>query len=194
MPTIRVTHCPRCGSTGRVFDDVPGSRINGVPMTMHQYAPKARACPGCDGSGHLIETIMEGAKQKEIPQQTSLNLLSSETETPTDETYHGAPHTVTAERARRGKVDITKGTKEKYLPMLIELLEKQDEAILGELPMLLKDLPVKSRFDIAWALVEAYPEKYRLIKPKRGDLRKLLIITTNMNSVDQTINRKEERK
>ena len=58
-----VTHCLRCGGTGKIFNNVPGSVLIKARM-MHPMEvvpqPMAEECPSCEGTGHIIYEDAEG--------------------------------------------------------------------------------------------------------------------------------------
>ncbi len=55
---ILIRHCYKCGGTGKIFNEVPGSMLikpaPPVMMPPNTYTPKSETCTNCKGTGHVV--------------------------------------------------------------------------------------------------------------------------------------------
>lgn len=61
MDKIGVSHCRKCGGTGKVFDNVPGSALLKSKMIHPEetYQPYGKECDVCTGTGHMVFELEE---------------------------------------------------------------------------------------------------------------------------------------
>lgn len=59
---IFVRHCFKCGGTGLIFNEVPGSMLirPAPPLIMppNIYQPKSEKCSNCKGTGHILGKVV----------------------------------------------------------------------------------------------------------------------------------------